>query len=195
MPPRMPLKVWAYKGRVGKCRQQKTRTGRASCGLSGDADTTENERWQGRNRTNRYRPRSCWACVVRQFVDAPKNAPKTKSTPHSGSNGSFRLSVLLACCRLLSGDRNLNRSTLETVPGRLISVDCFSASPLWATLGCLPVTLAKTLLCRLALIVRLRHRLTVTLPCRLAVILGLPRPNLAPRLTAPCGHQVWSPLP
>lgn len=62
-----------------------------------------NQWCQGRNRTNRYRRRIYWVCVVRWFCDAPKNAPKTKSAPRSGSNGSFRLSVSLACCRLLSG--------------------------------------------------------------------------------------------
>lgn len=41
---------------------------------------------QGRNRTNRYRWLICWVCVVRLFVDAPKNAPKTKSAPISIRN-------------------------------------------------------------------------------------------------------------
>ncbi len=72
----------------------------------------------------------------------------------------------------------------------------FFSLPPWGKLGVptrnRPVTLARTLLCRLALIVRLRHWLTVSLPFRLAVILGLPRPNLALvlplRLVTGAGH-------
>jgi len=94
----------------------------------------------------------------------------------------------LSVLRLAISGRNLNPSTLETVPGRLISVDCFFSLTPCGNLGVPPRNRPVTL----ALIVRLRDRLTVTLPFRLAVILGLPRPNLALvlpfRLVTGAGH-------
>lgn len=63
-------------------RQQKTRTRRVSCLLSRDLHHLKAEGGaQRRNRTVTYRQRIYWDVMVLFFVDAPKNAPKTKSTP------------------------------------------------------------------------------------------------------------------
>jgi len=173
-----------------------------------------NEWCQGRNRTNCYRWRGCWVCLVRLFVDAPKNAPKTKSAPLFWP----RIAPVESQHFPTSRARTTEKTGLAFIrwgPSGVASG--------WLRLSTLPPTVNVWVNVSVSREKNLRMRecavsccgllqtsgpppgLTVTLPCRLSVSLacsGLlsgaaPRPNLAPSCRCDWSPRMvtdWSPL-